>query len=537
MRLPTFLLKLAALTLTASVPIAAHLFMRTAQTKSHEPTPTPASAAAPAINFPPGFDYPQPAPTVERWVRTRDEARAREHGWYLWAGLNKTPFHNTPVWRTWRTSTQAFAPPSNLLGAQARSTAEMMRKRAAPLNELRQQDSLGGAATPAATAEPITFPQTPGYPVPSAVKSKFPPRLYSRCYDKNLNLRDGPTYQNNGDVMVAGVIYNDDAYNWIRGTGGTDKLYLASVLQSLLPKTSGGITHMPAMPPGSIVLKPMMWPVKATGYTALPVWDDKKNDNDMYAGFEIQSMWNRAVAVTPQPQPQISSVNVTYLYGVNDGGKPAKPLGPNTYQNAQVVPVKDFYFFRPNIKGMDACDQAILDSSFYWATGRLFQQGDYLVVIAMHIQTKEQPDWTFQSVWWSDRPNEGPYAANRPRDLKSKATGPWDHYLMTSTYGITTQPNGNKWPIAYNPYIELAAGHPIATNCMNCHHRAAWPGFEVTAPVNASYEAPGGPGPLDVFDMENQVFDGLLTLDSMWAISDRALLSPANARPPARGRR
>ncbi len=147
----------------------------------------------------------------------------------------------------------------------------------------------------------------------------------------------------------------------------------------------------------------------------------------------------------------------------------------------------------------------------------------------MHAMTKEQPDWTFQSAWWHDKPNAGPYAADRPNISPSKAPGPWRHYLLTSTYGITQPPlPSNKLPVAYNPYIELAADHPIATNCLNCHSRAAWPN------ASSSYEAtpaPGAtaPGALDVISETNKIFDGLITTDRMWAISDRA--KPATPPP------
>src|SRR5438105_3648681 len=76
-------------------------------------------AGAPAVDtsvcvtpaaIPAGFDYPQSAATIRSWVATRNIARARRHGWYLWAALN-SPAGGTPVWRTWCTSTQAFAAP------------------------------------------------------------------------------------------------------------------------------------------------------------------------------------------------------------------------------------------------------------------------------------------------------------------------------------------------------------------------------------------------------------------------------------------
>ena len=157
----------------------------------------------------------------------------------------------------------------------------------------------------------------------------------------------------------------------------------------------------------------------------------------------------------------------------------------------------------------------------------------------MHIMTKEQQDWTFQSLWYhpdADKSDDCRYCKSRPTNLTDKT---FRHYLLTTTYGTTqqegnnnyysppnTQPGAPIWPVAYNPYIELAASHPITTNCMNCHHRAAWSPFLPGKPAEgrqSSYlqESPPNPNPLEVFQENNAIFNGLLTLDAMWAVSDR----------------
>ncbi len=464
-------------------------------------------------SIPAGFDYPQAEGAIQVWVGNRDEKRARRHGWYLWAGLN-SQVQGSPVWRSWCTSTQAFA-----VGGDGAPGADMHRQLS--LNAFRRADSLAAAAD----SEPIFLPGAPAYPVPQPVQTAWP-QCYMPPHDGQPGqLKDGPTYQNNGDLMVAGVIYNRDAYKWIRSRD----LYLGSTLAPLVPPADR-TAKMPLMPPGSVVLKPMMWPVPATGYTALPVWDDVRADGGHYAGFEIQSKWPRAVALTAHPQADVRRADVSFLYNL--------PVGPNKYADAPVASLRDFYAFRPKLEGMDACDRAILDASAWWAYNRPFSQGDFLAVVAMHILTKEQPDWTFQSVWWHDRPDDGPFAADRPDIPGKQAIGPWRHYLLTSTYGIPAAPAGPgsapRWPVAFNPYIELAADHPIRTNCMNCHHRAAWPGFQLPPPSwpTGSYLAANGPGALDIFAQDNVIFNGLLGTDSMWAISDRVPV-PSGYKPPA----
>ncbi|HST37807.1 MAG TPA: hypothetical protein VLK25_14415 [Allosphingosinicella sp.] len=495
-------------------------------------------------SIPQGFDYPRSAEEIGRWVAARDEARIRAHGWGLWAGLNM-PSGGQPVWRSWCTSTQAFAAasaetpaaqpaaapaPANA-NANANAAAPAARQIAVPFHRQRSLNAIRRSHGAAGSEDPIVFPNAPVYPVPQQVQNDYP-----QCYIPPQNgqpagLADGTIFESNGDIMIAGVIYNPPAYLATRGR----RLFQGSTLDGMMrspPTPPGQNARMPAMPAGSIALKPMMWPIAAEGYTALPVWDNPGSDNDSYAGFEIQSLWPRAVAVTQGPVPTGARADVTYLYNVkqSDG---TTDLGPNTYRQAEVFSLANFYAFRfPDLAALDPCDRAILDASAWWAYNRPFQAGDALAVVAMHIMTKEQPAWTFQSVWWHDRPNDGVYAAGRP-DLRL-ARGPWRHYLMASTYGLSAVPGGNSYPVAFNPYIELAADHPIRTNCMNCHHRAAWP----RKPRNphGSYEAPSPPGPdsLAMFDWTSPIFNGLLQTDALWSIPDRAY-EPSGGTPAASG--
>lgn len=477
-----------------------------------KPGPEAAAGAAPQVcvnpaPIPANFDYPQPPGTVEQWVASGDQARARTHGWYLWAALN-SPAGGQPVWRGWCTSTQAFAgntplpspSPSATIAADDGTQLIGGTLAGPPTLPLRQRKFLNGS-------DPINFPVAPQYPLPAEVVKRYSKTQCIQGSGASAALADGPTFENNGDIMVAGVTYSKAAYDWIRGKN----LYQSATLQGMVPKGSAQ-ADIPAMPYQSIVLKPMLWPVPRGGFSALPIWDDQQSDGGQYAGYEIQKMWPRAMAVTTTPQAQVVPASVSFLHGVTMGGK---PIGPNTYQRPQVVGTDQFYHYEPNLATMDACDRAILDASAYWAYGRMFQPGDQLVMIAMHIITREQGAWTFQSVWWHDKPDAGPYAANRPSIPASQAPGPWRHYLMTSTYGFPAVPKGPTWPVAYNPYIELAADHPIRTNCMNCHHRAAVPNG------NSSYLAKPGPGALDIYQQNNPIFNGLLKTDSMWAISDR----------------
>lgn len=444
-----------------------------------------------------GWDYPQPAGAVQNWVRTRDLRRARTHGWWLWAALNqqaRTPGGTAPLWRGWCTATQAYA----ATGGEPPAPAAAHPARPAGLALGANRDSNNDGSS-----DPIELPGKPTYTVPA-------PLQRGKCY-RNGGLTDGASFANNGDVMVAGVVYNAPAYNWIRNNG----FYLQTTLNKALP-ARGRIGSIGQMPSGSVVLKPMMWPVPASGYSALPVWDGPTRDNGVYAGFENQALWPRAVAVTAQPTT-IARTDVSYLHGVKLASGRTTPV---TYRQAPVVPVTRFYHYQPNLAGMEECDRALLDASATYAYNRRFQQGDWLVLVAMHIMTKEQPNWTFQSTYWSDRPDEGQEAKDKPPI--PNAQGPWRNYKMASTYGVAASTRPPVWGVAFNPYIELAADHPIQTNCMNCHHRAAWPAR--AAPKTGQYltSLPTDPGKIGVLSPDNPIFRDLALTDSQWSLPNRA---------------
>ena len=494
----------------------------------------------PASNFPKGFDYPQ---QVQGWVHQGNGDRMRLHGWCLFAGLNQVSTPNGPLlWQNWKTSTQAFPyqyNPWKGVGGAA------LPKRPSPLNARNLANAKVGGANA------INNP-APKYPINAAVARKYPgctepisghPGWYQ--------LKDGVHMESNGDIMVAGVIYNDAAIKNILGTN----LYNAVTLNGQLPpnKTSPP-NAIPWFPSSSIALKPMFWPVQKGGFTALPVWDWDAHKpgspaDGKYAGYEMQSLWTNAVAITDLPNPTPPPI-IRYLYGVYDSTG-TKLIGPVTYNNTtqisppafQVVSVNDFYHRQlnaPELNALSTCDRALLDASAYWAYNRAFQPGDYIVLVAMHIMTKEQQDWTFQSLWYhpdASKSDTCRYCQSRPTNLADKT---FRHYLLTTTYGTTQQPGNNNyysppntkpgaalWPVAYNPYIELAASHPITTNCMNCHHRAAWPPFLPGKPDEgrmSSYlqTTPPNPNALEVYPGNAAIFNGLLTVDSMWAVSDRA---------------
>lgn len=476
----------AAVTATALVVIAGIWSMAGAQNAPNRP-PLP---------FPSNYDFP--ATNLQALIDKRDVAGLRRHGWYLWAGLNQPGYNRWPIWRSWHIPTQLFPSPPG--------AAEQPRRTSRASLVLNNAPTDGNA--------PINL-AIPVYLIPQAVRDKHKEAL--KNITESAMIPDGENFQNNGDLMLVAEPYSQPSFEFLQ----SNQLYLQSKLQALL---SGGSKVIPPGPNTTIVLKHMYWPVKRHGLTALPVADMSRYDkpavpDTTYVGFENMERWPNAVAIDPERRLRPKRrADVTYLHDVAhpySGQGPLQPWGPNKYRNVRVVPISNFYYKQISKQEYDSFstyDRVLLDASFYWVHKRLFEPGDYLVAVASHIVTREIGQWTLQTVWWYDRPNDTIYSADRP-DIPG-AIGPWRHYLLNIEYGLTTHPGTNELPITYNPYIELAS-HPVVTNCRNCHIRAAWP--------NGQYMQTPGPDALaNIGPDDPTLFSGKLRTDFLWTIPDRA---------------
>lgn len=360
---------------------------------------------------------------------------------------------------------------------------------------------------------------------------------------------DGTAFVDQGDVMIATESLSVEAYDDIRH----NQLDEEAELQKLYAAKTGSI----AQKIGSkfISTKHMFWPVKGCRpgakvgdagcrirYGALPPWVPKNfknisySTNADYLGYE---QWKNVVAIdtckaaagdAPCPPGGAATLALEYVSGAHAiVTQNPKVYTPDDFLHVQVSEeVLKSYF--------TATDRALLDQAMIWAYGDKsngFEPGDFLVVAAMHVNTKEIPSWSLQSVWWSPMSDtlaecplgdfnhcfgqSGGYAATAPGSKQPNdhsgltaaqidtidgqvGTGWRDHYLMTDSYGInfeldgtpatasnyfkgkppawaTTGPNGQPmplFPVSCNVYIEPVI-HPLGTDCQNCHRRAGYP--------------------------------------------------------------
>ena len=468
--------------------------------------------------FPQGYGYLDPLEmrALMKAVRNGDHKTVRQHGWKLWAGIMQ-PSSNAPgwpIWYTWPNTTAAFAPPPPPPNGALTASAP-----AGPKKSLMLLNAEAGAGQSAGGGIPVNVPEVPCYPIPAPVVQTYPHATDPKVCGAN-NICDGSHFQFNGDIMIATESLSMAAYKMIRG----GRAYLQSELDRLRKQ---GTKDLP-LPPPYVVTKHMFWPVKRGRISAIPVWHDYHDGT--YSGYAGYETWPDLVAVDPSGQSVGTKATVSYLYGVLQLQPPPQPACtnqtafPTVTASATVYALNDFYYHQvtqADWDSFDEADKAILNAASYWAYNEPFGVNDYLVTIAMHVNTKEIPSWALQSAWWSDVPNAGKYAEDRPRLPQAK--GPWDHYLLVDAYGIPDPDHKERLPVATNPYVELVS-HPVGTDCNNCHMRAGWP--TKSHGGTASYQNPDCADELAKLLPSNACFAKIMRTDFQWIIPDRALAPP-----------
>ena len=228
---------------------------------------------------------------------------------------------------------------------------------------------------------------------------------------------------------------------------------------------------VPAFPRTAIVLKSAWWPVAQDGVVAMPVWDPAGNPS-LRGGNDYPS-WKRVVAVCGTKVPQRRVAVEVELMGH------ASRLGA-------CVGLDRFYHLDLDARMAEQLnDEPTARKLSAMVIGRPLRAGDSLALVALHVATRELPDWVWGTFWWHDHAPLGPYAATRPAEQQV----PWRNYLMNVAFDAVRprEPDGSP-RIVFNPWLEArfaddGQGGGTVSNCVSCHRRAAFPAllpFQVT---------------------------------------------------------
>ncbi len=339
---------------------------------------------------------------------------------------------------------------------------------------------------------------------PAGPTPQGPRRLIHQFETPNQFKGSGVQPQAPGKSAISFVLFNWEGYNHIR----TNELFKASTLDainaSLAPGTAWNNRKIPDFPARAMTIKTVWWPVAGEGTTPMPIWDDQPT-RPLDKGNDFRT-WKPVVVVdgTRTSVPAGEFIDVRYLNKL--------------FAHSHVVGVGSFYGFKVD----QATAEAIasnpdpgLRADIQEVLGRALRAGDFMVLVCMHATSKEIDDWTWQTFWWHDKPDDGPYAADRPEAVK----GTWRNYLMVDADDQVTPKEHDDSPhIGFNPWLEAHFPNGPLTNCMTCHHRASWPpSVPFLNPRHLEWLR-GPPDPAN----DPAFASGRLQIDFMWSIHDRA---------------
>jgi hypothetical protein len=253
-------------------------------------------------------------------------------------------------------------------------------------------------------------------------------------------------------------------------------------------------------PDTSVMLKPVYRRVSGTSVTILPYWAGPANSTT--PSTPGPGTWTKKMAVVP-PGSEIKLDVVK----IRESG-----------EDLPAVAVRDFY----NIK---------LTKEEAAALNPPAKEGDYMLLVGMHVSSREIDNWTWQTFWWSfTKPAI-------PTTVKGRVNTPFDHYQVAVGYTFMTgrggkgEDNPDSLPsVCYNPYLEAGFGNDvfvrpgqlgIASNCMSCHRCAAWPATTSTQ-QKQNYIASGliDPGDPTVFPDGTTLFADKTKTDFSWGVAD-----------------
>jgi len=283
---------------------------------------------------------------------------------------------------------------------------------------------------------------------------------------------------------------------------------LASYLET------NAIGTIPAFPDDAMVVKPVFIPITGSGLTTLPAWPGTPSPARAFPSDE----WGQCIYVDP--------TNASAGTGAVDVGCTG-PTAATTYN------VDDFIHLAATEK-----QTVTVQAAGQSPETVTLEVGDSLLLVGMHVSTREIEQWTWQTFWWTPDPTDpnlpstDAIAAQQPDGLDAPAK----NYAMAVAYSMVSpaQPpsGGNNVGvpvIAYNPHleapfdvstftifrpingvVELTFG--VESNCMTCHAMANY----AEQPVGLDY------GTDFYIGRDDPAFINSVQTDFLWSIPDDA---------------
>lgn len=433
-----------------------------------------ATAAVTPVPLPVGPNFPVPAATINGWVANNDTAAIQGHAWSLWQAMTAPSGQSVgqqqlPIWDTWADATTVFPQP------QAQNASLTSEAAAKPGADRRFQSPAQFHHTKDARLRALAMAAHAKFPI--AVDVKF-------------------------DPQAAGFIGAPQS-----GPGGGTYSYASSASLTKLNAAwpagttpqNRGINEFPVQ---AIETKPVFGLVKASGLTVQPLWQGPSASTN--ATHPTPDTWMTCVLVQPGASGAVRAATTAEISSVAASVQ-AQHLACKTYLWA---PLSTFYADQMNAAEAQSFNAATENGAVQAAAG------DYSVLLAMHVNTKEIPFWTWQTFWWQpggDTPNAFP---GSKQGQPSGLGAPWNNYAACTAYAQTTTSGGATMTVCFNPYLETSPGIPVGvtSNCVSCHGVAL---IGPTATYPADYSKP------IAFFTDPNYFTTLTThTDFSWAVAD-----------------
>jgi hypothetical protein len=407
--------------------------------------------------IPAGYDFPSSQKEVEGWVATSNTKAIRSHAWDMWAGMGadsgeKHDGNELPIWETWDGTGDLFPPPASPAPRAAPHRAFVKPHQFVHLAQMKK------APAPELPSSLVSF-------------NKFDPSAagFLRTPHKGPGGKEFRYYSGSSLTALNG--------DWPSGTKADDRA-------------------IEQFPHAGIETKPVMDLVKAKGLTALPLW--RGTEGATNETNPTPDTWTTCVLVDPAGKGKLEKATEKQI----KEAIPAKGLACKEYLYG---PLSLLYHFK--LSAAEAAD-------YNAAQGGGAAAGDFAVLVAMHVNSREIPHWTWQTFWWqpgADAPKRFP-GSKEGQTKKLKA--PWTEYAMCTVYAQTTKPGGTTMEVCFNPYLETSPGIPegIHSNCMSCHGVA-------TVGAGAGYPSSYAK-PIAFFTDPVYFNDKTTHTDFSWAVAD-----------------
>ena len=279
-----------------------------------------------------------------------------------------------------------------------------------------------------------------------------------------------------------------------------------SALDNLRQRGTDSIEEFPR---DAVAIKAVWWPVDPSELTPLPIWTEptaRPPTETMTCRGNSFLRWETIFAIEPLPAVFRAANDRDLVVNWDPEGAPLAINGTSRVRNPRYVPLSKFHVRRLTDTEVHA---PLVNLAFNRVLRRDARSGDLVALVAMHLATKELPDWLWATFWWSGDPAE----RSQLPGLRSDPV--WSNFALRVAARINRPEGAENQPnYVFSPWLEAPMSRGTTSNCIDCHQRAVWHG------VGGVSLPPVSPK-LDKLPHDNVWFKGGVRLDYLWSLEDR----------------